>query len=140
MRFVRSFAVAAFVTSITSLAWADMPGGTHCDAPSECTVCSQSEFGSGGGGGASQFDMCVAQAEADGLHLSCSDFTGSDENKYWCPPGIDATEVTSPSDESGGGSGCSASGGGAARGIVVAAGIAFAGAVMAMRKRAGAQS
>ena len=61
MRFVPYFAVAAFVTSITSLAWADMPGGTHCDAPSECTVCSQSEFGSGGGGGASQFDTCVAQ-------------------------------------------------------------------------------
>lgn len=81
--------IAALAVVAPTIAFADMPGGgPSCEMQEGCVKCTDDSDGSAEGD--PEYDSCVADAEADDLSLSCSDFEGSSSVEYWCPEGVDA--------------------------------------------------
>jgi hypothetical protein len=81
------FLVALAAVAPATLAFADMPGGggPDCEMQDGCVQCEKPLDDDD-----SAYDSCVADAEDDGLLLSCSDAQGSSDVEYWCPEGVDA--------------------------------------------------
>ncbi len=111
--------VAVFATPLA--AHADMPGnGDKCDMQDGCVQCYNSF--SEEDGDASEYDSCVAAAEADGLQLSCSQLQGAGDQEFWCPEGVDAN------------AGCSASAGPVTQGAALLVTCAAASLLVALRR------
>lgn len=81
-----SFLVLPLLTLVhSSLAYADMPGGggDECEAKAGCVECTRVV----GDELAADYDACVADAEADGLSLSCTEPQGVTDAQTPSPEG-----------------------------------------------------